>query len=78
MTPSPVSQTSGEAASGPAMAGEPPRLDEEEVRTTAYFLWEADGRPEGNGEHYWWAAVEKIARAKAADLQIDKPPSPTR
>jgi hypothetical protein len=45
-------------------------LDEEEVRLTAYFLWEQDGRPGGRDEHYWWAAVEKIARQKSSDALI--------
>ena len=52
------------------MAIEPRALDEEEVRLTAYFLWEHDGRPEGRDEHYWWAAVEKIARQKSSDALL--------
>ena len=49
---------------------EPLPLDEEEVRTTAYFLWEQDGRPEGQNDHYWWAALEKIARQKSSDALL--------
>lgn len=53
-----------------AAAIEPVPLDEEEVRTTAYFLWEQDGRPEGQNDHYWWAALEKIARQKSSDALL--------
>jgi hypothetical protein len=44
--------------------------DEEEVRRTAYFLWEQDGRPMGQDDHYWWAALEKIARSRSSDVLI--------
>lgn len=49
---------------------QPPEIDQEEVRSTAYFLWEQDGRPDGRDEHYWWAALEKIARQKSSDIQL--------
>jgi hypothetical protein len=52
------------------MTVQQPALDQEEVRVTAYFLWEQDGRPEGRDEHYWWAAVEKIARQKSCDVLL--------
>ena len=29
------------------------QLSEEAIRQRAYYLWEADGRPEGRGDHYW-------------------------
>lgn len=51
-----------------------PELDQEEVRRTAYFLWEQDGRPEGREEHYWWAALEQIARQKSADELLTAKP----
>lgn len=28
-------------------------LSDDAIRQRAYYLWEADGRPEGSGEHYW-------------------------
>lgn len=31
-------------------------VNEDAIRQRAYFLWEADGRPDGSGEHYWTLA----------------------
>ena len=40
-------------------------IDEDVVRTRAYLMWEADGRPHGNAEHYWSLAhAEATAAAK--------------
>jgi hypothetical protein len=33
-------------------------LDEDAIRHRAYLLWEADGRPDGQAEHYWMKASE--------------------
>lgn len=30
---------------------------EHDIRETAYRLWEADGRPEGRDQHYWYEAL---------------------
>jgi hypothetical protein len=49
-------------------------LDEEEVRLTAYFLWEQSGKPIGNDEYYWWAAVETVARKRAGDCLLAQCP----
>jgi hypothetical protein len=46
-------------------------LDEEAVRLTAYFLWEQEGRPDLNPEHFWSRAVELHSRAKACDLELE-------
>lgn len=35
---------------------------EQMVRTTAYHLWERDGRPLGGEKHYWFIALEKCLR----------------
>jgi hypothetical protein len=44
------------------------RLNEDAVRTQAYLMWEADGRPLGRAEHYWHLAVtEIVAKGSAAD-----------
>ncbi len=34
--------------------------DIESIQREAYFLWEADGKPEGKDEYYWTKACEKI------------------
>ena len=41
-------------------------VDDDAIRQRAYFLWEADGRPEGRGDHYWHLAHEEAARALGA------------
>jgi hypothetical protein len=42
-------------------------VNEDVVRTRAYLIWEADGRPFGRDEHYWHLAVSEItARGSAA------------
>ncbi len=41
-------------------------LNEDAIRQRAYYLWEADGRPDGKGDHYWAVALEE---AKAAARQ---------
>ena len=36
------------------------RKREEQIRTTAYYLWEADGKPESQDEYYWRQATDKV------------------
>ena len=36
------------------------RERERRVRETAYFLWEDEGRPEGEAERHWPAAEELV------------------
>lgn len=44
-----------------------PAASEDAIRTRAYLMWEADGRPDGRAEHYWGlAAAEMTAFAAAA------------
>ena len=38
-------------------------VSDDEVRQRAYLLWEADGRPEGNGEQYWHQARHEAMEA---------------
>ncbi|MDX6767104.1 MAG: DUF2934 domain-containing protein [Candidatus Methylacidiphilales bacterium] len=33
-------------------------LSDDAIRHRAYLLWEADGRPDGQAEHYWMKASE--------------------
>jgi hypothetical protein len=50
-------------------------LDEDEVRLTAYFLWERDGKPDYQADYYWWSAVEMVARKHAGDCLLAQGPS---
>ncbi|GHA12391.1 hypothetical protein GCM10007989_03550 [Devosia pacifica] len=34
---------------------------ETEIKKRAYELWEADGRPEGSDQIYWFKAVAELA-----------------
>lgn len=34
---------------------------EDEIKRRAYELWEADGRPQGQDQVYWFKAVSEIA-----------------
>lgn len=39
----------------------------ERIRLTAYFLWEHDGRPDGNPFDYWLRAKDRMVRELAYD-----------
>ena len=39
-------------------------VNEEQIRTLAFYLWEKDGSPEGRSEEYW----EKARAQLAADV----------
>lgn len=43
----------------------------EDIQRRAYLLWEADGRPEGQDQSYWFKAVAEIATEAAKSI---KPP----
>lgn len=48
----------------------------EEVRRTAYFLWEQDGRPPGQSERYYLRALEIHRRRRHYDRWLeDEPPA---
>ena len=42
-------------------------INEEQIRTLAFYLWEKDGCPEGRSEEYWEKA--------RAQLLADVPPA---
>jgi hypothetical protein len=44
---------------------------EDKIKRRAYELWEADGRPEGQDQAYWFKATAEIAAAAIAAI---KPP----
>ena len=43
----------------------------EQIQSRAYALWEADGRPEGQDQSYWFKALSEIA---AEAVKTIKPP----
>lgn len=38
-------------------------VSEDAIRQRAYFMWEADGRPEGAHDHYWTRAHAEATKA---------------
>lgn len=36
-------------------------LSEDAIRTRAYLMWEADGKPFGNDAHYWTLALAELS-----------------
>jgi hypothetical protein len=40
-----------------------------EIERRAYALWEADGRPEGVDQAYWFKAVSELASETAAAIK---------
>ncbi len=58
-------------------------LNHDAVRTRAYLMWEADGRPFGHDAHYWnlalaemTAPTEKPKRAAASSTVAEKKAKP--
>jgi hypothetical protein len=49
------------------MSDEDPKIDEEAVRRTAFFLWEQDGRPPDRELYYWEKALQQHIRQLAYD-----------
>jgi hypothetical protein len=43
-------------------------LSDDALQQRAYYLWEADGRPEGRGDHYWHLAHEEAHKAMVEDV----------
>jgi hypothetical protein len=44
---------------------------EEQIRTRAYLMWEADGKPDGGADQYWHQARERMK----AETQSAYPPA---
>lgn len=41
----------------------------DDIQRRAYALWEADGRPEGQDQAYWFKAVSAIAAEAASTIK---------
>jgi Protein of unknown function (DUF2934) len=46
----------------------------ERIRQRAYELWEQDGRPEGQAEHYWYRAEAEVAGVSPGDEALPGTP----
>jgi hypothetical protein len=53
-----------------------PGVSDDAIRDRAYFLWEADGRPDGRGDHYWGLALAELTAAAAPKAK--KPSAPPK
>lgn len=42
---------------------------EDQIRARAYALWEADGRPAGQDQTYWFKAATDLAAAAAKTIK---------
>ena len=60
--------------------------DEDAIRLTAYFFWEADGYPAGREQEYWERALayhkrqeicDGLLRESPGDGEVREGPSPT-
>lgn len=40
-------------------------VNEDAIRQRAYYMWEADGRPDGKHDHYWTLAHQEATKAYA-------------
>lgn len=49
---------------------------EEQVRRRAYEMWEADGRPEGRDQQYWFKAMAELAGAAVATVKPTRKRAP--
>ncbi|MDB5474413.1 MAG: hypothetical protein JWP99_1716, partial [Devosia sp.] len=41
---------------------------EDQIKERAYELWEADGRPQGQDQNYWFKAVADLASSAAKTI----------
>ena len=48
----------------------------EQIQRRAYALWEADGRPEGQDQRYWFKAMSEIATEAAKAIKPARKRSP--
>ena len=42
---------------------------DDQIKRRAYELWEADGRPEGQDQTYWFKAVADLASAAVQTIK---------
>jgi hypothetical protein len=50
-------------------------VDDGDVRSLAYQLWEAEGRPDGRQDEFWYAARRQLEQRRSI-AEGDVPPEP--
>lgn len=50
----------------------PDGINDDDVRLTAYFLWEQEGRPHSDPSDFWHKALEIHRRAHANNLELEE------
>jgi len=48
----------------------------EDIQRRAYQMWEADGRPEGQDQAYWFKAVSEITAEAAKTIKSPRKRAP--
>ena len=48
------------------------------IRERAYLLWEQAGRPQGDGEVFWFAAIDSLAAEAQASAPAETPAKAAR
>ena len=48
---------------------------QDQIECRAYALWEADGKPAGQDQTYWFKAVAEITAAAAASMKPARKPA---
>ena len=49
---------------------------DDQIKRRAYELWEADGRPEGKDQNYWFKAVADLASNAAKTIKPTRKRAP--
>lgn len=49
---------------------------EDQIKRRAYELWDADGRPEGQDQTYWFKAVADLASELAKTIKPSRKRAP--
>lgn len=55
-----------------------PKIDDAQIRETAYLLWLEEGRPEGRDQEHWHKAIDILTPTQAKAKPARKAPSKPR
>jgi hypothetical protein len=55
-----------------------PKIDDAQIRETAYLLWLEEGRPQGRDQEHWHKAIDMLTPTPAKTKPVRKAPSKPR